>query len=42
MSDDEAICMCGHHYEEHAESFECEVEDCDCAHFEANEEAWLA
>jgi hypothetical protein len=38
----EANCTCGHIYDEHridhrGYAHECEVEDCDCAHFEEDE-----
>jgi hypothetical protein len=38
MSDYDIPCTCGHHYEEHDEGQKCEVDDCQCVYYEAEED----
>lgn len=41
-SDDEEVCTCGHHFDDHVDGGECTDEECGCGWFQPNEEAYLA
>jgi hypothetical protein len=39
MLNDSAVCECGHTFDEHSETWDCTVADCQCAYFDENPDA---